>query len=642
MSLPASYKVADVWQESDAEKPGRLQSAHLQGVKDDGLASPKAASFIRGFMLLAALPNQALLILFLEFLNSFKGHGLRQVQMQYLTSEFHMSDEKAGELIGFKATLDVIFGFAGSFLTDIFGVRLTSLAGMAAGVCGRFLIAFGRTEHSLQMAYLLFSPFGEAILYTGLYKVALKKVTTPRTRAFAFSLSYAVSNLGGAVSDVLIDTLRVLPDLQFKLGDTLLVFTSIRIFLVLTWCTTVFMLFMAVCLLRNETIVDEADLESVPTCELQVLSTKVIAPAERTSRLRFASDILLSTEASTDLRHLQPTARAGLSGLWQAFVLERRQRLRSYRAVPTELWAAGDMKREDAEYATSGRAVAAGFAAGARDVLKVLQLRELWTVMAFSFCSFPVAAQWAATSILMPVYLERSFGESVPIFTILSINFWGCVILPPIVAVTTIHLETFRIVMPGLWIMGLSPLLIAAKPSIAGAVLWQVFLTIGEVLWSPRVVAWAASLAPVGREGVFLAFASAREALTPVLDVLYGYLAQSFVPNCRHLGCRDNYGHFCGLSGAERRSCSSFLDGPPCEVVPNETSVTWISCPNSCQECPGWESDPVTLWAIVAGISAAGPVMAWILLPFLQGGSAHGVLHCGAMRLQGICGCDHD
>eukprot|EP00971_Amphidinium_carterae_P339356 6477109-Amphidinium_carterae.1 len=34
--------------------------------------------------------------------------------------------------------------------------------------------------------------------------------------------------------------------------------------------------------------------------------------------------------------------------------------------------------------------------------------------------------------------------------------------------VTTIHLETFRIVMPGLWIMGLSPLLIAAKPSIAG------------------------------------------------------------------------------------------------------------------------------------------------------------------------------
>eukprot|EP00971_Amphidinium_carterae_P315977 6280850-Amphidinium_carterae.1 len=50
--------------------------------------------------------------------------------MQYLTSEFHMSDEKAGELIGFKATLDVIFGFAGSFLTDIFGVRLTSLAGV--------------------------------------------------------------------------------------------------------------------------------------------------------------------------------------------------------------------------------------------------------------------------------------------------------------------------------------------------------------------------------------------------------------------------------------------------------------------------------------------------------------------------------
>jgi len=561
-----------------------------------------------------------------------------------LTSEYHLSDEEAGELIGLKATLDVIFGFAGSFLTDFLGVRITSVAGMLAGVAGRGLVAFGRSKASLRLAYLLFSPFGEAILYTGLYKVALKKVTTPRTRALAFSLSYAMSNLGGAVSDVLIDTLRVMGD--FKLGAA--VYTSIRTFLVITWCTTVFMLVIAVLFLRNETIIDEADPEvGGQSIDLQELSGANNA-AFRRGRSMSTTGALLSTEAQEEAAMMAtlgaksalPVAaeahRTSLGKLLQAFMTERRSRLRTYRVVPTKLRPAGGSQRRQSKEGPGGEQIVENTrqvaAAGCRDVLQILRLRELWMVITFSLCSFTVAAQWAATSILMPVYLERSFGESVPIFTILSINFWGCVLLPPIVAVMTIHLETFRVVMPGLWIMGASPFLLALRPSPAGAVAWQVFLTIGEVIWSPRVVAWAATLAPAGREGVFLAFASAREALTPLLDVLYGYLAQAYVPNCRDLGCRDEYGHFCDAPDKSLNTCSSSRS--LCEVVLQEN----LACPTSCQDCPGWSSDPFMLWGIIAGSSIAGPVMVWLLLPFIRAGSCRGVFDIGPGRVLGICG----
>ena len=56
--------------------------------------------------------------------------------------------------------------------------------------------------------------------------------------------------------------------------------------------------------------------------------------------------------------------------------------------------------------------------------------------------------------------------------------------LPPIVAAFTSDagpLESW----PGVWIMATSPMMIAS-PTASGAVVWEAWLTAGEVLWSPR------------------------------------------------------------------------------------------------------------------------------------------------------------
>ena len=102
-------------------------------------------------------------------------------------------------------------------------------------------------------------------------------------------------------------------------------------------------------------------------------------------------------------------------------------------------------------------AATATLRAAAREASETLRLRALWRVVLFSVAVFGVAKQWSEGEQLMPAFLERRFGEGVPIYTIHSINLWGCLLLPPLVAARTSDLEPFRVIVPGLWIMALSP-----------------------------------------------------------------------------------------------------------------------------------------------------------------------------------------
>ena len=78
----------------------------------------------------------------------------------------------------------------GSILVDFHGVRKVSLVALSVAIIGRSLLAFGRSKAALYAALFLFSPCGDALLSVGLYKVALKKLTTPLTRPLSFAMSY--------------------------------------------------------------------------------------------------------------------------------------------------------------------------------------------------------------------------------------------------------------------------------------------------------------------------------------------------------------------------------------------------------------------------------------------------------------------
>jgi len=232
---------------------------------------------------------------------------------------------------------------------------------------------------------------------------------------------------------------------------------------------------------------------------------------------------------------------------------------------------------------------------------------------------------------LLPPFLERNYGEDVPIFLIHSLNMWIGMFGPSLAAALTMHLEAFEVMLPGLWVMALSPAWLAFDPSVEAVVCWIVFLSLGEVLWSPRLSAWIASVAPEGREGAFLALLSMKSLITTIPSTaLNGWMNAVLNPNCP--SCRDERtGHFCSelvrLNGTFD-GCSPPGLGIHHACVGDEHSGSMVArryadgsgleCPSTCQQCPGWEGDAKLMWTIVLLSSISSPVMVQLSLKYLR------------------------
>lgn len=177
--------------------------------------------------------------------------------------------------------------------------------------------------------------------------------------------------------------------------------------------------------------------------------------------------------------------------------------------------------------------------------------------------------------------------------------------------------------MPGLWLMAIAPLALAYYPSIPSAISWIFLASVGEVIWSPRQSAWIASIAPDGREGVFLALLSLKSLITTIPStMLNGYLNMAFNPNCP--SCRDPTGHFCDTAmrlNATALGCAAA--GTPCIGGDYGTALVGSEsappvCPRTCVQCPGYTDAVEIMWSTVLLASIASPVMVQLSLPFLR------------------------
>ena len=78
-----------------------------------------------------------------------------------------------------------------------------------------------------------------------------------------------------------------------------------------------------------------------------------------------------------------------------------------------------------------------------KHVYDIFTSRAFWRSFAFMCIVLFVSLQWRHMDNLLPPFLERHYGDGVPIYRIHSINSWGCVIGPPLVAAVTGNRETF-------------------------------------------------------------------------------------------------------------------------------------------------------------------------------------------------------
>lgn len=152
----------------------------------------------------------------------------------------------------------------------------------------------------------------------------------------------------------------------------------------------------------------------------------------------------------------------------------------------------------------------------------------------FIFCLIPVQTLFAHNWLTLPQYVNRAFAGSwvgAKFETATNLNSLLIFILCPIVAALTTKTKVYNMMIVGTAIMAAPTFLLALGPSIAGLFAFVVIMTIGEAIWQPRFLQYAAEIAPEGRTGAYMGVAQFPWFLTKMIVPVYsGWFLANYCP----------------------------------------------------------------------------------------------------------------
>lgn len=558
------------------------------------------------------------------FLNEYRGDGFNMVQYQYITNEFGISDLEAGQLLGVASTVGIVAGFCGSALTDYYGVRRMACVGLPIACLSRAILTFGRSRTSVAIAIVGLKPPGEALMGAGMYMIAIKKLTTERNRPLGYGMQWGIWSLADLIAAVVAESIRQRVFEGFKpyFGFT---FTGLRVCVLITWFVVIIATLFVFLFIFNETAVDLLDQNgSFQTLDEVDLSETQLEP--ETWRALSVLKSGTNEGRSEAISHLDSNFRPKLRGrFWgtkkspfetviiyknKPLVVTKFDTERTYVITPTE----HEAKSTEVSCSSYG---------------EFFYMKNFWRAIVMTLCLFGVSKQWGDLGMVLPVFLERNFGSDVPIYFIGTIHSVMMMFLPTLFSAMTSHLPAFSVMLPGVWIMALAPLPLFLLQEVWTSILWVVILSIGALIWAPRLNAWTASLAPEGREGVFFAVLNVKDIIVALPSNWFnGWLNEVYNPNCP--ACRDDVGFFCQNAVDGNRACSSantecFGDGYAnlslfFDNAANATMrVDGDPCPATCFDCPGWETQGRMLWGIILATSLSSPIIMTLCKGFLTG-----------------------
>ncbi|CAK0836773.1 unnamed protein product [Prorocentrum cordatum] len=148
-------------------------------------------------------------------------------------------------------------------------------------------------------------------------------------------------------------------------------------------------------------------------------------------------------------------------------------------------------------------------------------------------------------NVTFPKYFLRQFGEDAPFELVLAINPIVIIFLVPAVTylIDLWRLDYGTVLVVGSLISGVSPFALAVLNSTQGAIVWMVMLSLGEAIWSPKLMEMSVAVAPEGREGTYMSLTSAPLLISKLgVGGLSGALLTQFCPeegDCPGLGRVD-------------------------------------------------------------------------------------------------------
>jgi MFS family permease len=139
---------------------------------------------------------------------------------------------------------------------------------------------------------------------------------------------------------------------------------------------------------------------------------------------------------------------------------------------------------------------------------EVTSEKIFWVFIAFIFLLVLVKMIFQYNHSLYPLYMER-IGLKEWTGTLYAINPLIVIFLVPVMTAVTGRMKAFNVIMVGSFIAAGSVFILGLGESILLIVLFQVVLSIGEAIYSPRVYDYTASIAPKGKEASYMAYSKA-------------------------------------------------------------------------------------------------------------------------------------
>jgi MFS family permease len=213
-------------------------------------ATPTSSTgFLGRFLILRGAVRELWVIFGAKFLGIFAYAVMNQIMVLWLSSDLGFSDTQAGKVITLWSTAMTLITVLVGSLVDAIGLRKAFLMGFIVCVTARGLLALTLAKSALLVFGLLALAVGEALL-TPVMVAAVRRYATTAQRSIAFSIFYALMNLGFLAAGYLIDFVRDTFGEQGLVHILGLEFSTYRMLFLISFLLTIPNLILVYLLLR--------------------------------------------------------------------------------------------------------------------------------------------------------------------------------------------------------------------------------------------------------------------------------------------------------------------------------------------------------------------------------------------------------
>ena len=134
----------------------------------------------------------------------------------------------------------------------------------------------------------------------------------------------------------------------------------------------------------------------------------------------------------------------------------------------------------------------------------------------FIFALIPVQTLFTYNWLILPQYISRAFEGWIGEYFEIAANANPILIFiaVPIIAALTLKAKVYNMMVCGTFIMAAPAFLLVLGPHWWALLAYILIMTIGEAMWQPRFLQYAAEIAPEGRTGEYMGVAQLPWFLT--------------------------------------------------------------------------------------------------------------------------------